>query len=820
MKKAIYFLIFAFTIFIFSCNDFSNLEVPEKLSLKTDAAFDLPLGTTSISVKEKMGIDVLQDELADKISDAEYSPSVYDFNPGNIDDNVMTYIIDYPVLEQSITLQDNKGNDIDVNLEEVPIDPQPVEMPDFGEKIKETLSIPQQTLTVFEPGQDANGSDVELSLEEAKAKWSSCTQEINVTISPDFERMTLYDGDLKITIDPPAGVASSGFRLYIGVDLYSGGKKISSKAEDEYTSGGEIILPLEGDDRGFNSKMTLKVSGRVKGGTTGTERKYDVKIETQDFNIKSIEDISMTNDELGDYGKIKLEQSFALSTINESLESATIKQGYLKFFCKQPDGWSGINVDLSNSNFVVTGAISLSDENEDFDDTNKDSGTNYIMYRYADLVGKQITPGSVSTGGSYVSFSLEHANVTFPETGKKEINIEAECKIQEIDNLIVNLDKLQEIKDSKEIGMNFSTMLDDMLKGDFGDLIDDISFSGIEAYFFITQPTENEALQGLSIAGTVKASYKERNGTVHSEENGNLTPLIDTSVDGSETLKVKKTLAFDSYAENGVITAEKATLFNTDTYSGMVGSDTMDGLINSLPDDLVFLYDLNLKSDSADKKIRLTNADVDLVKSRAKIKVSMVLLLPLKIIFTDNKDLPEVGSRDKTITIADVMSLTKDESSEEDEDDNKDLLSFRGDDWDSDDIEKWTNYSKAVEKFALNYEVKNQLIVDETSKDPLDLKIYVDCFEEDGTTAKNLFYDADGKKISTKQLDLSGSSLSFTSDEITEILTNPPFNPKFRVEIPAGSSTKIIPRNAEFSITGTVQLKFDGSVPVELWSKD
>ena len=266
----------------------------------------------------------------------------------------------------------------------------------------------------------------------------------------------------------------------------------------------------------------------------------------------------------------------------------------------------------------------------------------------------------------------------------------------------------------------------------------------------------------------------------------------------------------------------------------------MDELLNAQPDDLKITYNMGLTS--AGDNVTFTEADLKILNDKTtdrKISVSLAMIIPLQLKLNDVADIDSTNSYqdDGYITIDDVQSLTKDESKEEE---LEDLLSFR-DDWDDDDTAKWEKYADAVEIFALDYNINNGLLVngaDETLNgttftkgDGLPLEVVLRCINEDGSAQPlftkyddngNIVRDANGDEVKTneKPLKLGANTLSFTKNEIKEIMTKPPFIPKVMVKIPAQGQSEIISRDGEFSVTGTFRIKFDGSVPVTIYDKN
>ncbi len=877
MKKLFLFLSAIPLLFLSACDDFSGLEIPEKISVKTGAKFEIPMGNGDIQIRKKASIEEIQKILDDNItseSSTQTKPVVYEYNPadssGKVDDSaIMQYIINYPIKEIPLSIGDK--NLENANIDEIKIPETKFEAPDFNSKISDTLSIEGKTFPMAEPGALGPKSISDLGFY------------FNIT-SPTFGSMKVRTGSMKITIEPPTATTVSGdFSMMVKILLVnaSNHSQVITTSGDsliECAQGKEISLNLEGKE--IVQNMYIMLEGEASGGTVGEAHVHTYSVAmapSSDFALEKITGLTMTDSDLGDYSKIYIPKDFNLNGLNSSLKEATIGKGSLDFYCKLPDGWSGITV--KQSYFMIEGGVNIA--NEDF---NKDGDIpeGYALYKIATLDNKKVVPeaahtydtGTVTVGDkstytdtniSWLKVALENATIIFADTSAgetTELELSGVCKIEELKNIKISLSELQTFSGSEETGINFSTILSDVMKGDSENLIKDIKFAdsdtaSLEGYLYVSKPIEDDVLNTMKIKGQVTATYKKEDGNT-----GEHSPMsLYDSESGDEKMEMKTPIKSFYEAElesgtKGLITDSTViSKKNEDgveiekSYSCKIADGKVSTLINDLPDDLTFTYNLGLDSSTAGE-LNLNEDTIQKLKTTdAKISVSLALVLPLQITLHDEYDIPDgnqsnhegktPGKSDDVITIKDVQSLAKSSS-----DPDKDLL-----DRDSAKDTDFLKYTDSLKTLYMSYSVVNNLILNAASYtdaegnehpagEDLDLKLTLytvdlngdskDIFDPDPDTGKceKVIPVADGRQ-----------KLEFSPDEVQKILSKDgwPFIPKIRAEItvPKGkinpdmpgeddnleSKTQYIPRDGEFAVSGTLHIEFDKDIPVEVWSK-
>lgn len=770
MKKLIFSLGILPLFTFYGCYDFTNIETPESLSVTSNTTYELPAGKLSFEVKEQLGIEKLKEILEDNSSD-DTKLSVYDYNPGNKEDSVFQYVINYPIKEIPISI--NADYDVGKNLS-FNTD---FEVPDFTQNISSALTVSPKEFPVPE--------GVNKSVAEAMNGENFVY--FNIT-SPDFDTMTLRSGSkLKVDftyISTVKGETSSSksddFSMPVSlslVDRTDTSKVLAVSETVDVANGGTIYLDLT--DKEIVPNMRLYIGGTLSGGVASKINKYKVAMKIENPDIAKITGLNMDKDDLGTNGKININQTFQITGMNDALDSATIQTGSVSFHCQLPEGWSGVSCDNSDPNesgsyFVLSGGINV--PNDKFTDQTSEG---YFLKKTANLSGIKIEPAAVKTDGSYIKIALQNATIVFPESGNARVTLVGECKIDELKELVLDLSSSEytNFHDTIETGINLSTILSDLFKGDDSNLIQNVKFSNIDAYIFITTPpTKKDVLADFSINGTINATY-----------DGLTTPLclIDTA---TKPITIKESdKSIDNFAdENSIISSSEPFEEHKDEsqnfYSCKVNDGVMTDILNAYPDNLKISYSLGLTGGDGpdDNIVTLSNADLALLNSNSALKISIAMVIPLEITLDDVTD----GNDDDTITIDDALALVGSKI-------EKDLLNRDS----KSDSEKWLDYTPAIESISIIYTLQNTMPLDQLS----------------------ITFNDTGSQI-TKELDTSSGeyTIDFTQEEIESVCKNYPFIPTVKLEIGGadGSTPKSFKRNSEFVFNAKFRVKTNGTVKI------
>lgn len=755
----------------FSC----DLETPERISIKTSGTnYEFPLGSGSFFIRDKMSASELRKNFSENLSEGSEEIKVYDYNPTQRDDDVLQYLIKYPIKEVSLGLSADGTNDMNFLTK--------IEISNLNENIGKALTIDEKSYPIIETGTDS-------VIPENKGI------PFNIT-APTFSSIKLSAGSFKISVNPEETV-SEDFELNARVILCDGsGNEIASSEERNIASGtgiSPLVLDLSG--KILQPEMRFKLSGTMRGGTAGTVHSFKVSMKADSFKIQQVTGLTMTAEEIGDLdsnpetpdGCVSFESDFDFSGVNDYLISAEIESGKMNVFSTIPEGWSGITAGIEKINVSQGDGFKIS-ENEFSDaELSAEDTSKYLFNKTAILKDQTIKPsnveGNVKVSGQ-VSVSFENATLIFDEaTANPEVEIGGSCKIDRIKSLKVNISALSEASDltgEVDTGLNFSNLLKDNL-GDASDLIKNIQFSGVEGYVFAIQPGI-DVFNGVNYSNCKLEAVYETDGIRKTSElvNGSLG-LKETQID------------LDALADENYMITDSSILEN---YSVKTEDSAVCDLLNDMPDSLKIKYELSGFS-NATNELELTGEDFEKLTELKSVQIFILLKVPLQFKLTDKFDFPlDSHVADDYVTVSDVRSLINTINGNGDTFDETEDLLKRDSEEDFKDVKK---YFDLVDSVSIYYKATNstQLEISGSIKDDSNL------IEE-----KTLSFEPGAE---FKKLELTG-------EEIKNVFDHYPFTPKIPVKIKADGQLRQIPRNAEFGMSGYVQIKLSGQV--EIWNKN
>ena len=761
----------------FSC----DLETPERISIKTSGTnYEFPLGSGSFLIRDKMSASELRKNFSENLSEGSEEIKVYDYNPTQRDGDVLQYLIKYPIKEVSLGLSADGTNDMNFSTK--------IEISNLNENIGQALTIEEKSYTIIETG-------IESVIPENKGIPFYIT-------APTFSRIKLSAGSFKISVNPEETV-SEDFELNAKVILCDGsGNEIASSEERNIASGtGNSPLVLDLSGKILQPEMRFKLSGTMRGGTAGTVHSFKVSMQADSFKIQQVTGLTMAAEEIGDLdsnpetpdGCVSFESDFDFSGVNDYLISAEIESGKMNVFSTIPEGWSGITAGIEKINVSQGEGFKVS-ENEFSDETlSAEESTKYLFNKTAVLENQTIKPsnvaGNVKVSGQ-VSVSFENATLVFDEaTANPEVEIGGSCKIDKIKSLKVNISALSEASDltgEVDTGLNFSNLLKDNL-GDASDLIKNIKFSGVEGYVFAIQP-------GIEVFNGVKYSNCKLEAVYETDGISKTSVLVNVNGNGNGGLSLKETkIDLDALADENYMITDKSIL-SPENYSVKTEDSAVCNLLNDMPDSLKIKYELSGFS-NATNELELTGEDFEKLTELKSVQIFILLKVPLQFTLTDKFDFPlDSHVADDYVTVSDVRSLINTINGNGDTFDETEDLLKRDSEEDFKDVKK---YFDLVDSVSIYYKATNstQLEISGSIKDDSSL------IEE-----KTLSFEP-GAEF---------NKLELTGEEIKNVFDHYPFTPKIPVKIKAGGGE--IPRNAEFGMSGYVQIKLSGQV--EIWNKN
>lgn len=485
--KAILILVPAvFVSFVFSC----NYEVPEKLSVVTDANYSFTIGDFSKSLSEYMSIEKIK-EYVNSSDDSKIKYSVYDYNPPDNAKKMQEYLVDMTIAEIPVDVGSylEKMDFSGLDSEGIELG-QKIEIPDISER-KETTAInfpdisKKFTDKIINIYKDLPLAEVPISAENPQ------TIDTKIT-SPEFSTAEFYSGGIILNVFRTDGTPSPDFSTDFTFELLAeNGSSLSSRGNVDISSGSEdLLFNLEG--KTISSTLKLKIYGEASGGTAANICKYSIKAWFTDGTKFSR--ITGFTENLGDSGEV--EQWIKLST-DETFVKCEIGSGSLEISSKKPAEWSGITAELSGEG-TISGALELPEDRK-FDSVS-DSAS--FLHKKMDLAKsvytKETDPDGKITFKEKIGFSCQNATLVFPNGEQPQVALETVCKISKANYVVVDLSSKQDMLQFKK---------ETPFSGDIADYVEEMSLinSGIELSYKNTlpqaEPGENtigvEILSGL-----------------------------------------------------------------------------------------------------------------------------------------------------------------------------------------------------------------------------------------------------------------------------------------------------------------------------------
>lgn len=447
-----------------SCGGLTNPQIPQSVSIATDAQFKANMGTASYDLSEKFGSDALLKKMQEALGS---QVGIYDYNEGN---DVLTYMIRYPVYEVPIDIQSYLQN---LNLDEI------LKSSDMGLNFTQEVSIPKVTKT----GSQTVQIDVASKIKESVSENFSTSYMVAVPEGPipGMEQNTSISSILstagaeKITVDSPAqtieyetgsaicidisrvdyNALSDDYKFSLSAAIYAkddtSKTKALSSANVDARDGGTLLLPLDVTG-GIPGDFFIFVDGTVEGShpaDTSYAHAYSMKVSlTPETTPTVITGIEKSSADLGIESYTIQDMSVSLAELEGLFKNAEVGEGYLAVSAELPAGWQ---------NLTATAEINIDGaglENLAIADVKPSSK---FIDKKLDLSAKKIdlSLGNEITVTGSVGFEILGATIDL-RSGNLEIGYEA--SITKLNSVVIDLnsDKYSVIKEK----LNYSLPTD------------------------------------------------------------------------------------------------------------------------------------------------------------------------------------------------------------------------------------------------------------------------------------------------------------------------------------------------------------------------
>lgn len=558
-----------------SCGGLTNPQIPQSVSIATDAQFKANMGTASYDLSEKFGSDALLKKMQDALGS---QVGIYDYNEGN---NVLTYMIRYPIYEVPIDIQSYLQN---LNLDEI------LKSSDMGLNFTQEVSIPEVTQTGSQTVQIDVASKIRDSVSENFSTSYTIAVPEGLSSIPGKEQNTSISSILsaagaeKITVDSPAQIIeyetgsaicidisrvdynalSDDYKFSLSAAIYAkddtSKTKALSSANVDARDGGTLLLPLDVTG-GIPGDFFIFVDGTVEGShpaDTSYAHAYSMKVSlTPETTPTVITGIEKSSADLGIESYTIQDMSVSLAELEGLFKNAEVGEGYLALSAELPAGWKNLKATAKiNINGAGLENLEIADVTPPLKFIDKKLD---LRAKKIDLsLGKEITV----TGS--VGFEILGATIDL-RSGDLEIGYEA--SITKLNSVVIDLnsDKYSVIKEKLNYSLPTdgstgsvklpSEMLNYVKSIGFGELAadgkhykhkedgtlsteeTDVSEGfGIKARFVNTLPLQSEinltlssAVFNLTGANAIAISIPGNTGDTYKEETWKAWPSVDFS---------------------------------------------------------------------------------------------------------------------------------------------------------------------------------------------------------------------------------------------------------------------------------------------------
>lgn len=446
----------ALTMSIFSffgCKDLLSMEIPEKVSVATDAEFNVTLGTLKYNLSDSLSsaaiTEKMQSGLGDRMKLFNYIQDD-DVSTEKDESDILTYVLRYPVYEVPV--------DVGSYLKDLDFDGT-FSSTDFGFNFDQTISVPSVSSSSSSP----IGLDF---MDEFKSTMNTNFETENFDIDNCYEpgikaELETNHGSIKITAEAEKTYFKTGSALEIkftkkdtnecSADFEFEGKGFLSSdgsnadlGSSDFVSvknGGTISIPLDRAE-GLPSEFYICLTGRSSGGSLTVQHSYAVTMALSSASeLKKVENVKKTSAELG-IDPVTFNMEVDTAQMQGLFNSATIKTGKIELYTSPITGWSGVTSDIEFT--FAENVISGSDLQE---------GTkveNAFFDKVADISGTSITPSAtpIEISGS-AAIEVQGATIDFT-TDVSSVVVNYDYEITELSDVVVDLtsDKYSNIQTS------------------------------------------------------------------------------------------------------------------------------------------------------------------------------------------------------------------------------------------------------------------------------------------------------------------------------------------------------------------------------------
>ncbi len=408
MKKAAV-CIFAFGLLFFesACDGLFNMQIPETVSVKTSAEYNVPLGEASFDLSSLLSSEELLNNMRTSMGG---EVDLYEYITN---EDVLTYVLHKSMYEIPFDMGSYLGN-LDLasalgGADGISLD-QTIELPSVNLSTSKELDLSDVLDALTEKIGSAGASftlsnvaePAEFGPVEASAFFVSSGGSPNVEITTGLYDAIKYAAGSKLVIavtrkDSNELGSDFSFTLEASIPDYSSvvsGGFTGASGSTQIKNGGTIELDISGGY--IPSTLNVNFDGEASGGDSGKFHEYEISVSlSSGTKIATIYGIHPDNGTSDTSDDIQSEFEFEIPSMNvplggmgdivSSLTIANDGESVVTIDASSIDGWTGITADISE--FSVTGAgLNLTKSDLDV------GGNTGLLSKKLDFGGKTLTP--------------------------------------------------------------------------------------------------------------------------------------------------------------------------------------------------------------------------------------------------------------------------------------------------------------------------------------------------------------------------------------------------------------------------------------------
>ena len=752
-----------------SCGDFSELAIPETISVKSNARYAGALGQKYYDLSEKFGDDFIKDLAKDAGGD------VYKYVP-NAKDNVLSYLLHKKVYDVPLDVSEYIGNmKLDDLLQGGFSFSKEIKLPEVKKSadVPVVAGAPVGTEVPFD-------IPIALTLEDVIKSATVGTGAITVKAEGSGSEIEIFDFSLD-------GVKTGGGGNFDKDDFADGSGSGSFIINKELNLSG-AMLDIPASQIRAHGKLRVK-SGPI---AAATKLKFSIQIKTLSAATADLSKIGKfeMSDTTPNKTQLPAELVAYVKTVNFGQLSGGVyyKSDKAGNITTTKGLGKGIKFKAINSlpagndiDLIVKSDTFGIDKNAAITAKGNESVYEKSVADFGDIDVTDASKFGDKDNPAYIKFSVSLSDAqafSNLEMGKTyKIAVSEPQTLFDWDRIEMDLSLVDPVADKADLS-DFS--IDSMMSevdGELKKLADNCEFVSLPVYFFVQKP--NGPLAGkigdVTIKGEIFLEYKDSTSTTKKEyiagsdgspESMNTCDLVDWPASGQQFTKVFKTKGTD--------------------YSFM---HDMADVLNERPKDLMVNYSMKIGNGSSLFSLYKAELDSEAASSGAiSIAVDMAAVLKFKLNVATETDWD-------IYKIADIDM------------DSEKALMYR----DSvSDTATYGKYAGAISYMRLNYNFINKAV------DGLKATVIVDdkhVGEPDAAEYSGIY-----RKIEITGSDTSDDVINLSSAEIKAALTHF-FKPKMTVTIPKGEVSvrrSAIESSSALGISPMVILQLNSSTAVDI----